>query len=92
MSVHRFISYRHGAGSMECKSADGVHTVVVTFYGHPPRLAGMRFVEIEYFPRVNARVLAADNPDQWRPMTDQECEIADEALYRMRDNALQPTL
>jgi hypothetical protein len=77
---------------MECKSEDGLNTVVVTFHGRPPRLPGMQFVEIEYFPRVSAKVLAPDNSDQWRPMRDDECEIADETLYRMRDQALQPML
>jgi hypothetical protein len=88
--AHRFLTYRNGSGSAECSTDDGMHTVVTMFIGKPPRLPGIQFVEIEYFPRVNARVLAHDNPDDWRPMTDHECAIADETLFRMRDNALRP--
>jgi hypothetical protein len=50
-----------------------------------PRLSGMRFIEIEYAPRTKARVLAENAPDHWRPMTDDECLIADHTLKRMHD-------
>lgn len=88
--AHRFLSYRNGTGSAQCSTDDGSRTVVAYFNGACPRLPGVQFVEIEYVPRVNARVLAADDPEHWRPMTPHECEVADETLYRMRDNALRP--
>jgi hypothetical protein len=79
---HRFLFFRNGTGSAMC----GNVTMHLT---HCPRLPGMRFVEIEYVPRVKNRVLAEANPDSWRDMTEIECQIADSALERMREQSLQ---
>ena len=74
----RFLSFRNGQGSAQCGPA--------TFYfsrGKPPRLPGMRFIEIEYFPKRKSRMLSEDDPDHWRDMSEVECLIADKVLFQM---------
>ena len=73
--------WRHGQGNASCGD-------VTVHLQTPPRLPGMRFVSIEYIPRVKRRVVSEDDPDHEREMTDIECLITDSALYRMRDSAL----
>jgi hypothetical protein len=80
--LHRFLTYRNGVGSAQCGD-------VTVYLKTCPRLPGMRFVEIEYVPRVKSRVLSEANSEDWREMTDLECTIADNALSRMRDQAMQ---
>lgn len=80
--MQRFMFFRNGVGSAQC---DGVTVHFKTC----PRLPGMRFIEIEYMPRVKSRMLSEEDPDHWREMSEVECLIADSALERMRDHSLQ---
>jgi hypothetical protein len=79
--MHRFLWFRNGTGSATCGN-------VVLHFTACPRLPGMRFVEIEFMPRVKSRVLAEEDPEHWREMTDVECAIAESALQRMHDQAM----
>jgi hypothetical protein len=78
----RFMFFRNGVGSATCDD-------VTVHFKTCPRLPGMRFVEIEYMPRVKSRMISEEDPDHWRDMSDLECLIADKALARMRDSAAQ---
>lgn len=77
--------WKNGAGSAEFGD-------VTQRFRQCPRLPGMSFVEIEFFPRVMAMVLAEDDPDRWRQMRPDECEIAESALARMAAGAAAPFL
>jgi hypothetical protein len=79
--AHKFISFRNGVGSACCGP-------VTVYFNTCPRLPGMRFIEIEYIPRVKRRVISEEEPENERNMTDLECTIADAALDRMHDQAM----
>jgi hypothetical protein len=75
-AAHRFLTFRHGAGSARCGN-------VTIQFQRCPRVPGMRFAEIEYVPRVHAQVLSEDDPEHWRPMSEVECLIVDKVLHEM---------
>jgi hypothetical protein len=76
-----YLWYRNGIGAASIGPvAPYIGHVELHFYGQPPRLPGMSFVEIEFMPRAKRCVLAESRPGEFREMTPAEVDVTTRAL------------